>query len=274
MSGSSAELGDGRKIGIETAGKSGGFPIFHFHGVTSSRLEVRLMASAAEAEGVRLIGLDRPGIGLSDIKRDYEILDWPDDVAEVADILGIDRFAVEGVSAGGAYAMACACKMPARIVSCGLISTVSPSDIVMKSGPGLVRRSLWIGNHFPLLLRLMLRSTITDADGTIHYVKKQFGLRGLSGKFGEAIRESFRNGPEGNRADAFRVVRPWGFGPKDVKCDKLFMWHGEKDTVMPADSARLLAKELSHCQAKFYPGEGHISVLVNHAREIMMALKQ
>jgi pimeloyl-ACP methyl ester carboxylesterase len=62
----------------------------------------------AESSGVQLIGLDRPGIGRSDAKAGYRLLDWPDDVVEVADGLGIERFAVEGLSGGGPYALACA----------------------------------------------------------------------------------------------------------------------------------------------------------------------
>jgi hypothetical protein len=56
-------LRDGRTMGVASVGKSDGFPIVHCHGSGSSRLEVNLLAAAATAQGVRLIGLDRPGIG-------------------------------------------------------------------------------------------------------------------------------------------------------------------------------------------------------------------
>ncbi len=90
-------LHDGRTVGVASVGKSDGFPIFHCHGSGSSRLEVKLLAAAAISQGVRLIGLDRPGIGHSDPKNGYQLLDWPDDVGEVADQLGIERFAIEGI---------------------------------------------------------------------------------------------------------------------------------------------------------------------------------
>ncbi len=268
------KLRDGRNIGIHQVGNGDGFPVFHFHGLTSSRLEVELMASAAAEAGIRLIGLERPGVGLSGMKKGYRILDWPDDVLEVADSLGIAAFAVEGASAGGAYALACAYRIPERVSSCGLISTASPPDMVMRSGPREIRYGYWVANHLPLLFRLMLRATIHDADSTISYVRKQFGLQELSGRFADSIRESFRNGPDGDRADAFRVVRPWGFGPGDIAHERVFLWHGGSDTVMSAGSARLLARALPHCTAEFYPGEGHISVMVNHAKEILGSLKR
>jgi pimeloyl-ACP methyl ester carboxylesterase len=91
-------LSDGRRLQAFEVGKSDGPSIFHCHGNGSSRLEVLTVAAAAEQLGVRLISLDRPGIGRSDPKPGYRLLDWPDDVVEVADQLGIEQFAVEGFS--------------------------------------------------------------------------------------------------------------------------------------------------------------------------------
>lgn len=82
-----------------------GLPIFHFYGRGASRLEVLQVATSASIFGVRLIGLDRPGIGRSDRLAGYRMLDWPDDVVEVANQLDIERFGIEGVSAGSAYAI-------------------------------------------------------------------------------------------------------------------------------------------------------------------------
>ena len=73
---STFRLRDGRTFGYMEVGKIDGPPIFHCHGSGSSRLEVNLLAAAATAQGVRLIGLDRPGIGRSDPKAGYRLLDW------------------------------------------------------------------------------------------------------------------------------------------------------------------------------------------------------
>ena len=57
---------------------------------------------------MRLVGVDRPGMGRSSFKLRRRFLDWPDEVAELADRLGLNRFAVVGFSGGGPYAAACA----------------------------------------------------------------------------------------------------------------------------------------------------------------------
>ena len=60
---------------------------------------------------------------------------------------------------------------------------------------------------------------------------------------------------------------------RHIKLDRVFIWHGEMDRIMPVGPARLLAKRIAACQATFYPQEGHFSVLVNRAADLLAALK-
>jgi hypothetical protein len=45
--------------------------------------------------------IERPGFGVSDFQPNRRILDWPRDVVEVVDALGLDSFAVAGVLGRG-----------------------------------------------------------------------------------------------------------------------------------------------------------------------------
>ena len=56
----------------------------HFHGGPDSRLEARFLTKPARQAGIRLIGIDRPGMGRSRFQAGRRLLDWPDDVVEVA----------------------------------------------------------------------------------------------------------------------------------------------------------------------------------------------
>jgi len=85
------KLKDGRMLGYIDLGKSDGKPLFHFNGFPGSRLEVTILADRAIEKNIRVIGIDRPGMGLSDFKKNRTLLDWPDDVVELADALGIDN---------------------------------------------------------------------------------------------------------------------------------------------------------------------------------------
>ncbi len=121
------------------------------------------VAETASRLGVRLVLPDRPGIGLSDFKPGRAILDWPDDVLALAGALGLERFAVMGLSGGGPYAAACAWKIPQRITRVGIISGVGPPempgamDFLSKTSDGQAVR---LGAKAPWLLRLVLAYTV------------------------------------------------------------------------------------------------------------------
>ena len=214
-------LRNGRMIGFLQVGKADGPVVFHFHGHGSSRLEALLVSEQAVSLGVRLIALDRPGIGRSSANEGYRLLDWPDDVSEVADQLGIGRFAVESLSAGGAYALACAYKLPHRLTACGLISTVPPGTLLSKAGPLWMRAGLWIVKRLPMLFQLYLEllpapaaderevekqllryaSKLSEAD------RKLLQTAGLRRQLAQAMAESRRQGSSGNRYEARMLAR-------------------------------------------------------------------
>jgi pimeloyl-ACP methyl ester carboxylesterase len=101
-------LRDGRRLGYAGWGDAGGQPLLYFHGWPGARVEGRLADEAARVRGVHLIGIDRPGMGLSDFQPRRTLVDWPDDVLQLAAALTLERFAVLGISDGGPYAAACA----------------------------------------------------------------------------------------------------------------------------------------------------------------------
>jgi len=122
------ELGDGRRLGYVEYGDPAGRPVLLFPGVPGSRLQGHPDRSIAAALGARLIGIDRPGYGLSDVQPGRTILDWPDDVEALADYLGMERSAVISISGGGPYAAACAWKIPQRLTTVALVSAMGPPD--------------------------------------------------------------------------------------------------------------------------------------------------
>ena len=124
---SQIRLGDGRRMGFAQYGDPAGRPLFFFQGTPSSRL-LHPDQTITRSLGVRHIQLDRPGFGLSDFQPGRTLLDWPDDVAKVADRLGIERFAVVGVSGGGPYVAACAYRIPQRLTAAAMVGSVAPLD--------------------------------------------------------------------------------------------------------------------------------------------------
>lgn len=102
-------------------------PIFYFHGCPSSRLEADDWHKMGFKMNLCIIGVDRPGIGLSTFRPGYTLLDWPNDVQKLADYLGLTEFRVFGGSGGGPYALACAHELPPSVLKgTGVLAGMAP----------------------------------------------------------------------------------------------------------------------------------------------------
>src|SRR3546814_1265419 len=113
-----------RKLGYAEGGDREGAPVFYFHGFPGSRLEATLLP----AHGLRLIGVDRPGYGLSSPKPWRKLADWPKDIAVLADFLKLVRYGVVGVSGGGPYASSVAHGLGKRVNALALICGLGPPE--------------------------------------------------------------------------------------------------------------------------------------------------
>jgi len=260
-------------------------PVFYFHGFPGSRFEARLAEQEAAARGIRLISIDRPGYGLSDVERHRTLLDWADDTVQLADFLGVQRFSVIGVSGGGPYAAACAFKIPHRLnlaaVVCGLGPVVPRGG--KNSAVGLTISGLRLAGRFPIFPRLML-----PAAALMYRDHPQLMLALISRRFPESdrralqiprlhrlvcdsFREAFRRSLLWPARDVVLYGRDWGFRLQDIRIP-VRLWHGEQDVVVPPAMGHRLADEIPACRAVFTPDDGHFSIIVNHLPEVLEAL--
>ena len=277
-------LQDGRRLGFAEYGVSTGRPVFHFGGSGSSRLEHPSPESMLLEMGVRFITVDRPGHGLSDLQPNRRLLDWPQDVLQLASHLKLDEFYVEGHSAGGPHALACAHELPGQVIAGAVISCVAPMN-----RPGayaglpplnqiLARSARWAPWLTKLIRRIMrgmvmgdveksaqrLMSSIPDTDKAVLYAPQNVEM------FISTIREGFRPGFQGVAHDDILVNREWGFYLASVR-PRIDVWHGEADVNVPMQAAKYLCDQLPYTRATFLAGEGHYFVL-NRWEEILSAL--
>jgi pimeloyl-ACP methyl ester carboxylesterase len=98
--------------------------VLHFHGDPDSRLQFPDPQAAVELH-VRVLTIDRPGVGGSDPQPGHRIVDWSSDVLVLADALGLERFGVVGWSAGAPYALACAATIPERLTGVAITTSAS-----------------------------------------------------------------------------------------------------------------------------------------------------
>jgi pimeloyl-ACP methyl ester carboxylesterase len=273
-------LPDGRQLAVEEYGDPDGNPVLSCHGGLSSRLDAAPADGAARALGIRLLSPDRPGIGRSTYQAGRRLLDWPDDVAALADALGLDRFAVMGWSCGGPYAAACGARLPDRVTRVALLGSAVPLDL-FGTTRGLTsddRILLFLMRHRPSLAATLMRVMIGDATPGRLYQEMLRGFprvdRAALREMGPPaqavafVKESMRQGTEGCLQDYRIFGDPWGFELGDVTAP-VDIWEGAEDRTGPPDYRDLLLRALPEARLFLVPDEGHISLLAHRAEEIL-----
>jgi CDP-diacylglycerol--glycerol-3-phosphate 3-phosphatidyltransferase len=273
----------GQRVAYCVAGPADGTPIVLFHGWGECRLTRPTDRSVLDELRIRLVTIDRPGLGGSDPQPGRVLLDWPRVVAAVADDLGLDRFAVIGRSAGAAYAAVAAAGLPDRVAGVTLVSGIGPpspgawrllaaSDFRklifwLRVLPFLARPTLWAGVRLvrPWIPRLLDRHVAglpeTDravlADPVVHEMRVH------------SLQEAFRHGEEGIYEDAVLLTRDWGFDLASIT-QPVRLWHGLDDTIVHPGFSRWIAERIPHSRPVYVPGSGHY-LLYTHWTDILRA---
>ncbi len=134
----SVAVRDGRRLSFAEFGVPHGAPIVWMHGTPGARRQIPLEARRyAEKHELRIIGVDRPGIGSSTPYLYPDIRDWTYDLELLAEVLGIDTMRVIGLSGGGPYALAAGAALPDRVHAVGVLGGVAPMV-----GPDAIRGGL------------------------------------------------------------------------------------------------------------------------------------
>ena len=240
-------------------------------GPTAHRSSTSTGFAALDGSGVRLIGLDRPGFGESDVQRRRRYDDWPADVSAVADELGIDRFGVIAYSAGGPYAVACALSYPERLSSVVIVSGVGPAETPgFHRGMGatdaiMTRLSRWA----PPLARLAISRARNQAADAPEKFSRQFDKElsppdlalhrdaGLRQAARNLFLESTKSGPQGAVEDYRVWANPSGLDYRAVTVP-VRIWHGDADAVVPKHHAEYVAETIPTAELTVLPGVGHL----------------
>jgi pimeloyl-ACP methyl ester carboxylesterase len=278
-------LQDGRLLGYREIGAPQGKPVFYFHGFPGSRLEVTLAEKLAHELGIKLIGVDRPGYGLSHYQTHRTLPDWPKDIAALADSLGIPRFTVIGVSGGGPYAASCAWKIPERLRSVGIVSGLGPlrRPGALEEMPPINRWGLLLTMRAPFLAGFLFRiaafvlrnlsgHVVRHVAGKVKEPDREFLNRNetahaLANSFRESVRQGFR----GPYHDLILYSRPWGFRLEDISTP-VHLWHGMLDVIVPPAMGQDMAGAIPQCRSFFFEDEGHFSLLLNRFQDILHTL--
>lgn len=281
-------VGEDRRIGFAEFGAPQGRAVFWLHGTPGARRQIPTEARVyAEHHNIRLIGVDRPGIGASTPHQYETILAFADDLRTIADTLGIDKMAVVGLSGGGPYTLACAAGLPDQVVAAGVLGGVAPTRGPDAISGGLMRLGSAVA---PLLqvggtpLRLGASLLIRAARPVASPALDLYGLlspradRHLLARpeFKAMFLDDLLNGSRKQLAapfaDVIAFARDWGFRLDEVKVPVRW-WHGDHDHIVPFSHGEHVVSRLPDAKLLHLPGESHLAGL-GRGEEILSTLMQ
>ncbi|HEX7427732.1 MAG TPA: alpha/beta hydrolase [Mycobacterium sp.] len=280
-------VGEDRQISFAEFGAPQGRAIFWLHGTPGARRQIPTEAREyAENADIRLIGVDRPGIGSSTPHQYDNIFGFADDLRTVADTLGIDTMAVVGLSGGGPYALACAAAMPERVVATGVLGGVAPVSGPDAIGGGIMGN---LGTRVAPLIQVAGLPLRLAATGLIQLIRPVASpaleiYARISPEADRAllVRPEFKamflddllNGSRKQLAAPFADIvvfaRDWGFRLDEVKVPVRW-WHGDRDHIVPFAHGQHVVSRLPDAELFHLPGESHLAGL-GRAEEILHSM--
>ena len=274
---------DGRDLAYLEVGDTQGPLVIHNHGGPSSRFEARLFAKSASKNRLRLICVDRPGIGQSSPQKARSYFGWADDLTTIADALGYREFGVTGWSEGGPWALAAAAYIdPLRLRHVSSIAGASYGTFGENWAKDYLSKADALGGflalHFEPGFRLMyatlgltaehfretyveqIRKAVNDYDRQI-LLQPDFEIA-----FCEMSAECFAQGSDGLVRDSELLYRGWAFDVRTIE-RRVHMWQGMDDRLVVPSINKTVADRMPG--AAWHPVEraGHF-VAVGSADEV------
>ena len=262
-------VGDGRRLAVDDRGDLAGTPVLFVHGTPDSRLARHPDDGIAADLGIRLVAIDRPGIGHSDPDPLATPTSVADDHVAVLDHLGIERAGVLAWSSGAVPALALAGRHPDRIDRLLLVAPLVPADAYGDAGvlegagdqrrlfadllgtetPDDIGRELAMWLVPPELDEPTARAMLADSLATLDSVP------GAGDALVSALRATVVQGMTGLEREVAAQATPLG-ALLDALRAPTAIHVGVDDTVTPPPMARWLTDRLG-ADLQLHPGTGH-----------------
>ena len=271
-----ASAPDGRTLMFAEWGDPDAFPVFSLHGTPGSRFGRHYDEGKYTEAGARVITYDRPGYGGSDRLPGRRVVDCVGDVAAIADLLGIERFAVIGGSGGGPHALAVAARLPERVSRAACAVGIAPYDIedfdwFEGMDPLNIRELEWARQGEQVLVPELEREAAEMLERVAADPSKLLGDDwGLSEAdrvelarperrhvIREDVNEAVRTGVWGWADDDLCFMTPWGFDVAEIRVPTRVIY-GATDVLVPAQHGEWLARHVPGAEVVVEKDQGHL----------------
>lgn len=274
---------DRRTLEVHEAGDPAGLPVIFHHGTPSAGLPYATHAALAREQGIRLIGYDRPGYAASSRAKGRRVRDCVADVSEIADALGLERFATWGISGGGPHALACAALCDDRLTAAASLAAVAPygadgldwlagmgEDNHVEFGKTLDGEEA-LRSFCEPLAEEMIAAAPEELVRVLDSLLGQADRAALTGAFAEYLHEGdvhgLTTGIDGWIDDDLAFLEPWGFEVGEISRPVLLL-HGEGDRFVPVSHGHWLAARIPGVEARIDSADGHLTLFEGRMQEV------
>ena len=254
------EIEDGVTVHLRDEGPRDGTPIILLHG-SNADLSTWQPWVEGLSDTYRVIRFDQVGHGLTgpDPRHDYSRKNFANDIAEVADALGLESFYIGGNSMGGAHTLAFAIAYPERVrgmilVDAGGGKRIRDSD-EEESGGNIgftIARTPGINKIAEQITPRSLVAQSLEQSVSV----KEIVTDEMIDRYWKMLRYP------GNRAATmarfsgdFERMSEEEIGALDMPA--LILW-GDEDQLIPVSAGEWLDQRLPNSQMVVYPGIGHL----------------
>ncbi|MGM0766427.1 MAG: alpha/beta fold hydrolase [Pseudomonadota bacterium] len=268
------QLSDGRRLSYSDTGSGRNGTWIHCHGIPGSRHELAHLHSAVHAADLRLIVPDRPGYGSATPLPHYGFSQHSDDLAQLADHLGLERFSVSGFSGGGVFAMATVLDLGERVSQLTIIAT--PAVPLMRNpfdhASNLTADAWRSAIRNPEALALELQPLTASAEelcqaflaaagpDEARYLSSQPRKESFTGNFHTALNQGPVAAASAIARDSGLIANRWPFSPERLTVPVRVV-HGQEDQLVHPAHQRALITCLHDAESCVVDDAGHYSAL-------------
>jgi pimeloyl-ACP methyl ester carboxylesterase len=267
---------------IHESGEPEGRPLVVFHGFPGSHIQGSMFEAHAKKYNVRILAPDRPGYGYSDPLPGKGLSEFLDGLNRALERKKIERFYVAGVSGGNPSALCTAARFGQRVLAVGSICGLAPYPEAREHFYKFARTGLDLAMKTPeILMRPFINQFLK---GIKPEEKIDLMVRKLSQPDQKALENlqvratllqsmalARRQGAGGMVFDLKSFATRWPCQWQDIQSPH-FLWHGEQDRVLSHTMSEFVHAKIPHSRLKLYPEEGHYSLPILRAGEILADL--
>ena len=274
-----------RQLGYKVIGE--GKPVIYFHGTASSRLEILLLEEFIHENRFQLIGIDRPGYGLSTFTNRIGLCEFSKDVKALTEYLKLDNYAVLSWSGGGPFALTHISLYPQQVTHALAVSCPTlPFDASEAHNGNPLAKVVMKNSCLATWGLKFFRGSILNANKDVEsYLKSRSGKKMVADwpipdrkffadvawlkKMYAAMAEGFRQ--QNSVKTVFQehqlFLKPWSESVERIPAGKLTLWQGIQDKTCLVDNAQKIAKTVKGTTVKLFPDEGPC-VLFNQLQKL------